>query len=71
MTTRRKTEYFCDGCEKQVEKNGDLTRAFLGTKSSYRSIGFDLCLACRGILSGALPAFVTDHLRWTEPEEDG
>lgn len=58
MATKTKREYFCDRCERQVAEKNDLDRYFIGHKTLYRNVGFDLCASCEEILARGLPQAV-------------
>ena len=58
MARKTRSEYFCDACEKQVETSKELKRFFLGTKTTYRNLGFDLCVDCQRLLANVIPEHV-------------
>lgn len=62
MATKTKREYFCDRCESQVMEKKEMERFFVGHRTLYRNIGFDLCGRCIELFARTLPASVREQL---------
>lgn len=60
MGRKTRIEYFCDGCEEELERSKDLRKFVLAVGAGHRSVTMELCSACEGLLLGEIERFVAD-----------